>query len=415
MITAADMTEKGTGTCWRGGGAASDRLRSAATLPMPSTYFELAIREFGGSAETEVALRANTGITADEPGGEITLGQQLQQVRNINRLQSPGWGLRLGRRFEAATHGPLGFAAMSAPTLATAVAVIERYGHVRAPYFRFLSRGDARRFILEIHEHVPLSGEERVPLMETLMASLQGLLEGLVGSPLPDASFHFAWPSPTYVERYADAFHGAVRFDAPRVMLAFPLPSLWLRCATADPVMYDVSVGKLEMLQRRLEGDDHLVGRIEHVIAVRTQCPTLQEMADLVHMSTRTVIRHLRRAGTTYQELTDAHRRQQAEMLLANPSLDVAEIAYGLGYADPANFGRACRRWFGVAPSYYRERMHEAEWSVSSTSDVERTIIANHPRAPQSSAPRRNGGDRTGGQPGRPPRTVPRGRGRRSR
>lgn len=415
MNTETDIAGEGLLTRRQASRAGSAGLRSADKLPMPSTYFELAMREFGGSAEAAAALCAGTGVTPDAPGGEITLGQQLQQVRNINRLQPPGWGLRLGRRFEAVTHGPVGFAAVSAPTLATAIAVIEGYGHVRAPYFRFASRGDAGRFILEIHERVPLADDERVPLMETLMASLQQLIEALVGSPLREASFHFAWPSPAYAERYAEAFHGAVRFAAPRTMLAFPLPSLWLRCATADPIMYEVSMRKLEMLQRRLEGDDHLVGRIEHLIAATAQVLTLQEMAQLVHMSTRTVIRHLRRAGTTYQELVDAHRREQAEMLLASPALDVAEIAYELGYADPANFGRACRRWFGVAPSFYRGRIHESEQSGSSTSELDLKTISDLAYPPEPGSLPRSGAGRTGVRLAGPPRTAPRGRGRQSR
>jgi AraC-like DNA-binding protein len=77
-------------------------------------------------------------------------------------------------------------------------------------------------------------------------------------------------------------------------------------------------------------------------------------------MSTRTVIRHLRRAGTTYQALADAHRREQAARLLATRDLDIAEVGYCLGYQDPASFGRACRRWFGMAPSRYRIRLQDS-------------------------------------------------------
>jgi len=95
MDIAVDMTGAGLITWWKGDRAGSDRLGSAAELPMPGAYFELAMREFGGSAEAEAALRAGTGTTSDEPGGEITLRQQLQQVHNINRLQAPGWGVRL--------------------------------------------------------------------------------------------------------------------------------------------------------------------------------------------------------------------------------------------------------------------------------------------------------------------------------
>src|SRR5262245_42058148 len=114
--------------------------KQTANLPMTSAYFELALREFGGSAESEAAVRDGTGDAAREPGGEITLGQQLQQIRNLNRLSPPGWALQLGNRFEAATHGPLGFAAVSAPTLAESIAVIERFAHLRSPFFRFSSR-----------------------------------------------------------------------------------------------------------------------------------------------------------------------------------------------------------------------------------------------------------------------------------
>jgi len=37
----------------------------------------------------------------------------------------------------------------------------------------------------------------------------------------------------------------------------------------ADPVMYEASLRKLEMLARRLESDEHIVARIEQLIAGR--------------------------------------------------------------------------------------------------------------------------------------------------
>jgi AraC-like DNA-binding protein len=40
-------------------------------------------------------------------------------------------------------------------------------------------------------------------------------------------------------------------------------------------------------------------------------------------------------------------RRQCAEELLREGALTAEEVAYELGFEDAANFGRACRRWFG--------------------------------------------------------------------
>jgi len=49
--------------------------------------------------------------------------------------------------------------------------------------------------------------------------------------------------------------------------------------------------------------------------------------------------------------------RESAEALLRNPHFGVAEVSESLGYEDPANFGRACRRWFGMAPGRYRRQL----------------------------------------------------------
>jgi AraC-like DNA-binding protein len=329
---------------------------SSARLPVPIAYFDLICRQFGGSREAEEALREGTGVEPGEPGREITLGQQLQLIRNVNRLQAPGWSLELGGALDAATHGPVGFAAVSAPTLADGFALVARYAHVRAPHFRFASRRDARRLELRVDERVVLPDEERVPLAETLMLSVQKLVELILGRPIHEATFGFAYPPPSYAERYATYFHGSVRFDADHTELSVPAAWLSLECPMADPVMYEASLRKLETLARRLESEEHVVARVEALIAGRAGGRlALEEVARRVHLSTRTLIRHLRRAGTTYHELLDAHLRERAEALLRDPHFGIAEVSGSLGYEDPANFGRACRRWFGVAPGQYRE------------------------------------------------------------
>lgn len=130
---------------------------------MPSTYFELMLREFGVSATMRTALLEGTGVQGVEPGAEITLGQQLRQIRNLNAVQAPDWALRVGARFVPATHGAVGFAAWSAPTLAEGLAVLERFAHVRVPYFRLRSHQAEERFVLRVEERATLADDERTP------------------------------------------------------------------------------------------------------------------------------------------------------------------------------------------------------------------------------------------------------------
>ena len=329
--------------------------RWTTSLPMPSTYFELVMRAFGGAPGIDTVLREGTGVTSEVPGAEITLGQQLVQVRNANRLFAPGWGLKLGRRFEPSTHGPVGFAALSAPTLGDGLAVVERFGHVRSPYFQFGSSRDARRFALRVEERVSLAVDERIPLIECVMLSLQKLVEPVLGEPMSAAEFHFAWAPPPYADRYRECFHGPVRFHARHTEVAMPSQWLALKCPMADPVTYNDSMRTLEALERRLDGDAYVAAQVEQLIAAsRGSGPSLAEAAARLHLSCRTLIRRLRGAGTTYHELIDTQQRDRAETLLANPDFDIAEIGHRLGYRDPANFGRAARRWFGMAPGRYR-------------------------------------------------------------
>ena len=80
-------------------------------------------------------------------------------------------------------------------------------------------------------------------------------------------------------------------------------------------------------------------------------------LAARLQVSTRTLVRRLEQRQTTYRALLDFHRRSRCAELLAQPSLSVAEIAERLGYEEPTNFARACRRWFGLSPRAYRARI----------------------------------------------------------
>ncbi|MDF5982204.1 helix-turn-helix transcriptional regulator [Pseudomonas aeruginosa] len=82
-------------------------------------------------------------------------------------------------------------------------------------------------------------------------------------------------------------------------------------------------------------------------------------MAQALHLSQRTLQRRLQEEGTSYQQLLDDTRRDMAEQYLQQPGLTLLEVAYLLGFADPSNFFRAFRRWFGCTPNEYRARRQE--------------------------------------------------------
>ena len=74
-------------------------------------------------------------------------------------------------------------------------------------------------------------------------------------------------------------------------------------------------------------------------------------------MSTRTLQRRLSSFGVSYQELLDVVRRESAEKCVTESSLSIGEIAYLVGYSEPAAFHRAFRRWTGSTPHEFRQRL----------------------------------------------------------
>ena len=77
-------------------------------------------------------------------------------------------------------------------------------------------------------------------------------------------------------------------------------------------------------------------------------------MAELEHVSARTLMRRLQDEGTSYQQLLDTVREELACWLLLRTTLPVEAIAGQLGYEDPSNFARTFRRWTGQTPSSFR-------------------------------------------------------------
>jgi AraC-like DNA-binding protein len=120
--------------------------------------------------------------------------------------------------------------------------------------------------------------------------------------------------------------------------------------------MYQASLRKLEAQARRLEGQDFLVAHLEQVLETAGDAGLpLEQAARRVHLSRRTLNRRLAELGTSYRAVLEAHLRARADALLRDPNLTVSDVASRLGYDDTANFGRACRRWFGMPPGRVRK------------------------------------------------------------
>ena len=87
--------------------------------------------------------------------------------------------------------------------------------------------------------------------------------------------------------------------------------------------------------------------------------PDVAEVARDLGMSERTLQRRITEEGASFRKLLAEARRELGRQLLADPTMDIDEVAFLLGYQDTSSFYRGFRDWEGLTPTRWRELQRE--------------------------------------------------------
>ncbi|MGX4202141.1 helix-turn-helix domain-containing protein [Bacillus sp. JK74] len=86
---------------------------------------------------------------------------------------------------------------------------------------------------------------------------------------------------------------------------------------------------------------------------------SLEEIAHSLGVSPRTLQRNLSAEGTAFNQQLQATQKMLALNYVQNDSLNMNEITYLVGYADPSSFSRAFKKWTGKTISHYKKENTE--------------------------------------------------------
>jgi AraC-like DNA-binding protein len=328
--------------------------------PLPAAYVRLVLETLSPQDEERRRrqLRA-VGIRDDAvmPGQTTTVpfGRAARLMESISADLPPGWHLALAARLDAAAHGPLGYALLSSETLGDALAALLEYAEIRFPFLWLVQSAARGHCSIECLPSGDL-GSLRQPLMELSAISIARLIAQVVGRGNDGLSVVLAGKPPAYSRQLREAAGAEVRHSGDAVAVLFPAAWLGLPGLYADEGMNRLSLGRCRDLRDRICRRSEIeIDLRQELLARRGRAPGLEALARSRHMSSRTLIRRLKRQGTSYRRIVAEVHAGLAADLLRNTSLPVAEIAARLGFADPANFGRAFREWFGASPGRYRD------------------------------------------------------------
>lgn len=255
-------------------------------------------------------------------------------------------------------------ALVSSPSLGDALERMGRFLRVLLPdvVVATITRPEAGFAILTVTESRPLARKAadptRVFALEWLLRLIHGLACWLAGRGLALDRVAFPYPRPRHADDYALIYTEHAEFDAPWLVAQFDARLLELpirRDEAAVGLFLRDAPGKIVMLYRR---DRECVLRVRELL--RAALPDnldLDQVADLLHLSPRTLHRRLAEEGANFRGVKEAVRRDAALARIAQGGDTVADIAADLGYADTSTFYRAFIDWTGMAPRAYRQRL----------------------------------------------------------
>lgn len=312
----------------------------------------------GLTREEVLAAAGLDGGAVDLPEAEVTGRQERDVLAALaGAADDPvALGLELGRRYHVTAYGILGFALASSRTVREAVDVGLRYLALTFALVDVaLDRdiGAARLRLSADHLDEPVGSAA----LARDVAAIATLREDLGADPRVVERVELALPRPAShhdsgglrgdVEVVWEAAENAIVLE-PR-WLDRPLP----RANAHTVAMCEAQCRELLARRRRREG---VAGEVrDRLLADPARMPGMPTVAAERHVTERTLRRQLADEGASFRALVAEVREALATELLGRAGLTVEQAAHRLGYAEPAAFIHAFRRWTGTTPGAWRD------------------------------------------------------------
>ncbi|MGD1107305.1 MAG: AraC family transcriptional regulator ligand-binding domain-containing protein [Terracidiphilus sp.] len=269
-------------------------------------------------------------------------------------------GLKMGTETKLERFHPSGIAVLSAETFGAGIEYMAKYKKLSAPEEILQEKCDGEwairfRWTLAVEVEPPA-------LIENCFAWLLSIARQGTGTRLSPLRVELV-QTRGHIKQLERHFGCTVNCGAARNAMVFRATDAELPFVTRNSELLEMLAPQFEqeLKQRYADEENTFIELVRGAIQQRLtgKRPSIDEIADDLHMSSRTLQRRLQDSGWSFQRVLDDARRQLARYYLSNSVLELGEAAYLLGYEDANSFARAFRGWEGVPPRYWRESHRE--------------------------------------------------------
>lgn len=228
---------------------------------------------------------------------------------------------------------------------------------LRGDLGEFITRKEGDLVRLEWRPLLPETGKKRYLSDEMLSASAK-IIDSLCVLPIPVIKVHFSYSKPSDTTQLKQAFGEQLLFDQPVSCIYFDRKALSFLMVQQH---YESSFSNShypfdKLLDAAKVPDQFLTALRQSIIRLLPEGEmAIGIVANELNISKRTLQRRLADRKTQFLQVLQDIRAEYAVRYLADKRLSITEIAFLLGYADPASFSYAFKGWRGVSPSEFRQ------------------------------------------------------------
>ncbi len=185
----------------------------------------------------------------------------------------------------------------------------------------------------------------------------------MIDQPILLDRVQFTFDQPSYSEEFKLMFPCRHDFSQTRNVFAFNKRMLSIPIKQDGSSLVTFLNHAPQSLLTQFRDDDSVTAQIKRLLLQRNGLHSelaplsFDEVAEELASTTHTLRRRLKEEGHSYQEIKDSMRRDQALELLESSDISIQELSERLGFSEAAAFNRAFKKWTGLSPSSFRERL----------------------------------------------------------
>ena len=277
-------------------------------------------------------------------------------------LRDPNLGLHLGQAFRPGYLGAYGLVLQACTTFRDLIPRMVRYAALMHDACRDEVEERDGQFILRWRSNLPDNADPGRHHSELNFASIVVQASWMAG--VDDETplwVSFRHSRPANIIEHEALFACPLHFGAAENAIAFAANLLDLPLLQPNPpVLRAMEALSEQMLQKLQAGAEPLwVKACKKAIvdSLRDGTPEVEPIAAKLNISARNLRRRLADRNLNFRNLVDDLRHELAKRYMEDPTLDLEDIAFLLGFSEQSAFQRAFRRWTGETPGRLRRSL----------------------------------------------------------